>query len=84
MLVVPKFRFFLLVIWFASRMLRMVIARVWALLSAIGAKVSLFLLVVLTLACRMLGVVIPSVCTLLHAIFLQSFGFFANNFKVGL
>ena len=43
LLFVPKFRSFLLVVlWLASRMLRMVIPRVGALFSAICPKVSLF------------------------------------------
>ena len=65
-------------------MLRIVISRVTALLSAICAKVSLFLLVVLRLASRMLRMVIPRVRALLSAICLKFSLCFASSLKVDL
>ena len=64
-------------------MLRMVIARVWALLSASCLKVSLFFAGVLSLASRMLRMVIGRVLALLSAICTKVSLVFASSLKVG-
>ena len=75
--------FLLVVVTLPSRMLQMVIARVWALLSASCLKVSLFFAGVLSLASRMVEMVIPQLWSLLSAVCPKVSLFFASSFKVG-
>ena len=74
--------FLLVVLSLAFGMLRMVIPRVWALLSAICPQVSLFLPLILRLAFRMLRMVIPRVSDLLCASCLKISLLFACSFEV--
>jgi len=57
----------------------MVLARVFALLSAMCPKLSLFLLVVIWVASRMLGMLIPNASVLLSAICPKFLLVFANS-----
>jgi len=63
-------------------MLGMMIARVWALLSAICPQVSLFLLLILRLTFRMLQMVIPRVSAVLSVSGLKISLFFTGSFQV--
>ena len=83
-LFVRKFRCFLLVVLrLASRMLRMLISRVSAILAGICRKLWLLLLVVLMLTSRKLQMVIPRTWALLSTIVLKVLLFFASSFQVG-
>ena len=70
-----------MVLRLASRMLRMVITRAWALLSAVCRKVSLFFSSSFKLTSRKLQMVIPRTWLLLSASCLKVLLFFASSFK---